>query len=245
MSNLNRFIILSSVWIIDKAAVYLQLASLTSRLKADNFYIFMKVIIIVSLVFVLSLALGAIVIWYILRRRQIVMVKETTNKNTASSLTFHWKYMLLPAVILLLSIVLVAIFYPQLTDEVAYRFNLDGSPRSWLSREMITLFMLIPQLLLVLIASAIAWGISKLSRSSGQPVSALKPEKLILIMGNMVALPQIVLAFVMLDIFSYNVSSSHLMPIWLFALIIMAIGGVIIAISFIQAIKRSRSIDQQ
>jgi hypothetical protein len=48
-----------------------------------------------------------------------------------------------------------------------------------------------------------------------------------------------VLGFVMLDIFSYNVYEIHPMPIWLFALIVMVAGSVILAIFFIQAIRRT------
>lgn len=221
---------------------YITLSSLTSELKAGNFYVFMTVILIVSLFFLLGLGLGTFIIWYILRRRQAVESKQPAKKPAAvGSLNFRWKYILLPLAILLLSIVLASIFYPQLTDEVAYRFTLDGSPKSWLGREIIISLMLAPQFLLALTAAAITWGITKLGRSSGQIESALKPERIILLMGNMVALPQIVLAFVMLDIFSYNVYGMHLIPVWLFALIVMAIGGIILAIFFIRAIKRSRS----
>jgi len=202
----------------------------------------MTVILIVSLFFLLGLGLGTFIIWYILRRRQAVESKQPAKKPAAvGNLTFRWKYILLPVAILLLSIVLASIFYPQLTDEVAYRFNLDGSPKSWLGREIIISLMLAPQFLLALTALAITWGITKLSRSSGQIESALKPERIILFMGNIIALPQIVLGFVMLDIFSYNIYCMHLIPVWLFALIVMAVGGIILAIFFIRAIKRSRS----
>jgi hypothetical protein len=104
--------------------------------------------------------------------------------------------------------------------------------------------MLLLQFLLVLAASAITWGITRMSRSFGQIESALKPERLILLMGNMAALPQIVLAFVMLDIFSYNIYGRHLMPIWLFALIDIIAGGIILTILFIRTIKLSRSISR-
>lgn len=227
----------------DKAAAYRYLTPLTSEPKADNFYMFMTAIIIVSLVFLLGLALGAAVIWYVLRRQQTARVKEPANEKAATSLTFHWKYILLPMAILLISIILALIFYPQLTDEVAYRFNPDGSAKSWLSREIFTLFMLVAQFLLALTASAITWGVTKLSLQFGQ-VERIKPGNILLLMGNIIALPQIVLAFVMLDIFSYNIYDSHLMPIWLFALIIMVIGGIILTIFFIRTIKASRSISR-
>jgi len=45
-------------------------------------------------------------------------------------------------------------------------------------------------------------------------------------MGNMVALPQIVLCFAMLDIFSYNLYQAHIMPMWLFLLIILGLATI-------------------
>ena len=197
----------------------------------------MTVIIIVSLVFLLGLGLGIVVFWFFFK--ETAKGKKPVKKTAAAeSLTFRWKYILLPVAILLISIILALIFYPQLTDEVAYRFNPDGSVKSELGRGMITLLMLAPQLLLTLTAGAITWAITKLALSSGQ-METISPGKIILLMGNMVALPQIVLGFVMLDIFSYNVYGMHLIPIWLFALFVMVAGGIVLAVFFIQAIKRS------
>jgi len=164
------------------------------------------------------------------------------DKEKTVVLTFRWKYIILPLVIFLLVAVLTAIFYPQLSDEVAYRFNLSGSPESWLSRQSILLFTLLPQLILFLIAMAITWWIIRASRSIGQISSALKPERILMLMGNLVALPQIIFGFVMFDVFIYNVYDHHLMPIWLFATILMVIGGIVLAIFFFQAFKYSRSL---
>ena len=169
--------------------------------------------------------------------------RNPDDKSKTVELTFRWKYILLPLAILLLVIVLTATFYPQLTDEVAYRFNMSGSPVSWLDRGFILLLTLLPQFILLLIALTITWWVIRTSRSIGQIASALKPERLVMLMSNIVALPQIIFGFVMLDVFIYNIYDSHLMPIWLFALIIMIIGGIILAIVFIQAFKHSRSLN--
>ncbi len=198
-------------------------------------------ILIVSLFFLLGLGLGGLVIWFIFRYQKAAKSKGLAGKTAqAETLAFRWKYVMLPVSILLLALVLAAYFYHLLPAEVAWRFNLDGSPRGWLSREMTILLVLGPQLLLGLTAGAVTWGMAKLGRQASQAASGLiKPEGIILLMGNMVALPQIVFGFVMLDIFSYNVYGIHLIPIWLFALIVMAVGGVILAIFFTQAIWRA------
>ena len=187
---------------------------LTSEPKADNFYMLMAT-----------------------SGRNQDNIRETVE------LTFRLKYIMLPLAILLLMAVLTAIFYPQLTDEVAYRFNMSGSPVSWLERGFILLLALLPQFILFIIAIAITLSVTRAGRSVGQIASALKPERLLMLMSNIVALPQIIFGFVMLDVFIYNIYGNHLMPVWLFALILMIIGGIILAIFFIQAFRRSRSIN--
>jgi len=63
---------------------------------------------------------------------------------------------------------------------------------------------------------------------------------LLAIMGNMVALPQLILCFAMLDIFLYNAYQRHIMPLWVFALVVMGSGGIILGIFFVQAIQQAR-----
>jgi len=199
----------------------------------------MTTILIVSLVFMFGLGLGAVVFWYFykdINKREKPVIKKTPTYN----LVFHWKYILLPLALLLLAVILGAVFYPQLTEEVAYRFDIDGLPKSLLGRGAVASLALIPQFVFALVSVAVVRGVIMLSRSSEQVAGTVNPEKLVLFMGNMVALPQIIIGFVMLDIFSYNVYSRHLMPVWLFALIAMAVAGIILTIFFIQTIKRSR-----
>jgi len=145
-----------------------------------------------------------------------------------------------PIVFLALSIILTAYFSHRLPDEVAYHFTPDGTPDKWLSRGAAIAWAVAPQLFLTLLAAAITRGTTRLGRLFGQTESALiKPEKVLSFMGNMVALPQIILFFAMLNIFSYNAYQTQLMPVWIFALIIMLLGGIIIGIFFIQTIRRA------
>ena len=164
-------------------------------------------------------------------------MKEPTGKPVPKrSIPFRWRYIALPAAILLLSIILAGYFYHLLPNEVAYHFK-DGSPDKWMNRGAIIAWMLTPQFLLALLAGVIAWGITELS-SRFQPTASHRVENILSIMGNMIALPQIVLGFAMLDIFSYNSYQIHLMPLWIFALIVMGLGGIILGISFALAIRR-------
>ena len=159
--------------------------------------------------------------------------RETTP---GESIPFRWRYIILPLAILLLSVILAAYFYHLLPREIAYHFQ-DGTPDKWMSRGAITAWMLTPQLLFALLSAAIVWGTTKLSARFQQTASSWV-EKILSLMGNMVALPQIILAFAMLDIFSYNAYEIHLMPLWIFAVIVMGLGGMALGIFFVLAFQR-------
>ncbi|MFC1989251.1 DUF1648 domain-containing protein [Chloroflexota bacterium] len=180
---------------------------------------------------------------FILRQEQAIKSKEPVKQTSAGvTLAFRWSYIIIPMVVLLLSIILTTYFYQRLPVDVAYHFKSDGSPDRWLSRGAIILWTLLPQILLTLLAGAITWGIVKLSAVFRQlDSSRMKPGSILLVMGNMVALPQIVLLFAMLYIFSYNSYQIHILPLWVFALIVMAIGGAILSIFFVRVMRHVRS----
>jgi len=160
--------------------------------------------------------------------------------SAGENLHFHWTYIVLPVAILLLSSALTAIFYHRLPDEVAYNFKLTGSPDNWFGREMLIAWMLVPQLILTLLAAIITWGITKLGIPFQQTEGRrIRPRRIVSLMGNMVALPQIILCFALGDIFSYNLYGVHIMPLWLFALIIIVLGAIILGIFFISALRRT------
>jgi len=198
------------------------------------------VILILVVIFLLGLGYGAGA-WFILRRRLVVKGKESIKQaSDGKTLPFHWSYIMLPLAILLLSIILSAYFYHLLSAEAAYHFKFDGTPDRWLSREIIMFWGLTPQFLVVLMAGAITWGMTKLGILFRQTGSTLiKPERILLLMGNMVALLQIVLCFAMVDIFSYNSYQAHIMPMWLFLVIILGLAtiglGLLLAFIFLKA----------
>jgi len=152
---------------------------------------------------------------------------------------FRWRYVVLPLTLLILSSALAAVFYNQLPAEVAYRFQADGSPDGWLSRSTVILWATVPHLILALLAGFIAWATTLASRRSRQAEEGgLNPESIIILMGNMVALPQAILFFAMLDIFSYNAYQIHILSLWANALIVMGLGGSVFGIFFIRAMRR-------
>jgi uncharacterized membrane protein len=162
-----------------------------------------------------------------------------TKATTRDILSFRWRYILLPLSILCLSILLSAYFYHLLPNDVAYHFKSDGSADRWLSREITIVWALAPQIFLTMVAGGLTWGITKLGILSGQAEDSLiKLEGTLIFMSNIIALPQVILCFAMLDIFSYNSYQIHIMPIWLFALIIMGLGVVVLGVFFIRNIRR-------
>jgi len=152
---------------------------------------------------------------------------------------FRWKYVLLPIVLLLLSLFLVTIFYGRLPFPAAYRFNPDGSPNSWAIPGLFAFWALLPQFVLTLGAIVVTWAVSKLATRFLDPANAIiSPKRIMLLTGNMVALPQIILVFAMLDIFIYNSYQTHFGPsVWVFALIVMVIGGIILGSFFLQMVR--------
>jgi len=143
---------------------------------------------------------------------------------------------------LLLSVILSACFYHLMPAEVGVHFQAGGTPDKWLSPPMILVLALLPQLLLSLVSVALVWVMTRVASRFWQVgESRVNLETIVLLMGNMIALPQIVLAFAMADIFVYNAYQVHLPPLWVFALIVMVLGGVVIGVFFVRAIRRELS----
>jgi hypothetical protein len=152
-------------------------------------------------------------------------------------LSFQWKYIALPLAVLAIAVI-IAFLYLMLPGELSYGFR-AGAPEETTGRGVVLAWTLVPQFVFVLFAAGIVRGVVGFGRrlAPREGTGAL-PARVLFIMGNMLALPQLVLAFAMLDIFVYNSYRIHLMPIWVFALIIMALGGLLLGIFFVQALRR-------
>jgi hypothetical protein len=136
-------------------------------------------------------------------------------------------------------IILSVYFYHLLPAEVGVHFGADGAPDRWLEPPMTMVLALLPQFFLTLVAVALAWGMTKVASHFWRPgETKVNLETIFSLMGNMIALPQIVLGFAMADIFVYNAYQIHLLPLWIFALIFMVGGGVVIGVFFVRAIRR-------
>jgi uncharacterized membrane protein len=159
----------------------------------------------------------------------------------AERLSFRWSYIMTPLAVFLLSITLSACFYHLLPAEVACHFRLDGTPDNWLSREMTMVLLLTPQLFFVLLGGGIAWGVIKLSLLFGQIKSTgVRLERVVLFMGNLIALPQLIFCFAMVDIFSYNLYQRHIMSIWIFPLVILGLVTIALGIFLVYILSKAR-----
>jgi uncharacterized membrane protein len=207
----------------------------------------MAILVVILLVFALLVLGGGVALWFVLRQRQAPRkaAPVAPERPAATALAFRWSYIMLPLAILLLTVVLAAYFYHLLPPQVGYHFQADGSPDRWLGRGVFLLAMLLPQFFFTLLAAGIAFGVTRLGVifRSAQPISS-KVSGIISLMSNMVALPQIILGFAMLDIFSYNAYQIHLLPLWVFALLVMLVGGIALGIFFIRAIQQLRAVSQ-
>jgi len=155
-------------------------------------------------------------------------------------LSFRWSYVIAPAVVFLLSLALLASFYHLLPAQLAVRFGMDGAPTTWLGRGAAILWMLLPQPLLVLLAAGIVRGGTWLYGRSGRATGGLKVERLVSFMGNIIALPQLILLFAMLDILGYNAFQIHILPMWLFLVVILGLATIALVVLAVFIFIRAR-----
>jgi hypothetical protein len=133
--------------------------------------------------------------------------------------------------------VLTAVFYQRLPAQVAYHFQ-DNLPDKWLSRGAFVTWLILPQFFFTLLAFIVVRLVLLTARY--WPLDDTLMRRILPVMGNMLALPQIILTFAMLDIFLYNAYQIRLIPLWVFALIIMILGVVVLGAFFVQTIRQAR-----
>ena len=170
----------------------------------------------------------------------MVAISSVNSENKAS---LRWTYIVLPASLLLVSVILTAVFYCLLPDEVAYSFS-GGGPTHEYSRGGVIAWVIGLQAVFTLISLAIIWIATSASRRIRIEENNLT-RSLFTIMGNLTALPQIILLFAMLDIFLYNSYQIKLISLWVVAIIVLVLGGVVLGIYFVRSIRQSRRLQDK
>jgi uncharacterized membrane protein len=166
-----------------------------------------------------------------------VQVTTISPTDSGSSITFRWTYIVLPAAILLASLVLAAVFYPRLPEEVAYHFK-GELPDRWLGRAAFTGWTVAVQAILTLSAFVLVGMVLLGARRWSVESPALKG--LLPVMGNMVGLPQLIILFTMLHVFLYNSYRIRLISVLAFALIVLALGGIVLVVMIVRAAGQAR-----
>ena len=165
-------------------------------------------------------------------------MNKKTQKN--ASVRFRWKLIAFPVVILVISVILVAVFYGRLPESVGWTFRSDGSPDRWADRGALVFWIIGLQVFFLLAASGIIKGITSIyNKYTDSDSGPMNPGIMIGIMGNMLIVPQVIIFFAMIDIFSYNSYQTHFLPLWLNALIVLLAGGVVLGIFFLRAILQA------
>ena len=163
-----------------------------------------------------------------------------TETQKTSRIRFRWKLIAFPAAILVISVILVAVFYGSLPENVGWTFQSDGSPDRWATKGALIFWIIGLQVFFLLSAAAIIRGITSIyNRYTDSDSGPMNPGIMIGIMGNMLVMPQVIIFFAMIDIFSYNSYQTHFLPLWLNALIVLLAGGVFLGIFFFRAILRA------
>ena len=146
-------------------------------------------------------------------------------------------YIALPVVFFLLSIIIAAAFYAKLPADVAYHFQ-GSTPDRTVARVAFVGWMVIPQIFFTLIAISITRMVifwAKYVPPGETPLSEMLP-----VMGNIMALPQIILFTVMLQLILHNAFNTGIIPLWIFATVILVIGAVITVLLFVRVIRKYR-----
>jgi uncharacterized membrane protein len=156
-------------------------------------------------------------------------------------LSFRWSYIIAPVVMFLISLILCVYFFHLLPAEVAVRFDVEGAPEMWLGRGATMLWMILPQLLLVLVAWGIVWGATRLDTRWGWTRGGgARARRMVSLMGNVVALPQLILLFAILDILSYNAFQIHILPMWIFLIVILGLATIALLVLAVIIVLRAR-----
>ena len=149
----------------------------------------------------------------------------------------RWSYFILPVIILLASIVITIYFYDKLPNAVEWRLNSNNSPT--ISRSQVVLWAIGPQLLLTLLAIVITYGGTKIGDLLGDASgNSIKLDAILMVMSNMVIIPQLILIIAILNIFNYNSFQTHINFISWFSLAIIFVGVVFLSIFFVNLIRK-------
>jgi len=194
--------------------------------------------LIITIAVFLVLIAGTLFLAMMVFNHAKVPMKNMVDKP-AVPIKFSIKYVALSLVMLVLTVVMVAIISPKLPRSIGYNFDASGDPTMTMRRISLIIWTLLPQFMLTLMALIVSWGVTKLSNVFRTPQEGgLQMNGLLLVMGNIIGLPQLIIAYAMANIFTYNAYQVTLPPIWIITLVVMGIAGIILTVFFINMFRK-------
>jgi hypothetical protein len=224
-------------------------------------------ILIIAAVFLIGIGLGAMIILVVLRRRQpplkprpapasfvpiIATSHETQPKpiikhepetfSKSYPLVFRLSYVAAPLILAGMCSLIAVGFVASLPDPLPFRFDSNETILTSMNKYAFVILMVALQFIAALIAIVIAQTIVKVSKNMFKASEApTKLDGFVSLMSNMVLLPQVILAYLMLDAFIYGTWSVHLVSFTLFAILAVAIGSLVIIYMFTRLSASARS----
>ena len=210
----------------------------------------MAIIIVLLFVFALLMIGGGGLLWLAVKQKeQATRVSPQTKPQAPESapdvrLPVRWRYVVVPLLVLLVSIVAAACFFRLLPSEMAYGYGSGTDSANYESRGLVLVVLLAPQFILTFLSAAVAHVVARVGtrfvRDGSTPVAAI--DSLATVMSNMVVLPQLILCYAMIDLFRYNAYGTRLPPLYLFAVVVMLVGGGVLGVFFLRAIQQARAV---
>ena len=166
-------------------------------------------------------------------------------------LKFRLSFIILPLIITLLTATLSVIYFSRLPEEIYYRFDTTGVPSgSAVVKGTFLIMMVGVQGLLLAVAYFATASIGRVQTFRDNAGNFwFNPTRLLTLIGNMPAIIQLIMGYVLVDAIFYALQSDHLMPLWLFAVITLVVGAILILIFgvpiVIQAYKGFSSIQEK
>jgi uncharacterized membrane protein len=201
------------------------------------------IVLLVILIITFLLILGAGLVFLKLFSPKKSVAEPQTGETPLPAETpavktrLRWTYFLLPLLILVVSIVLTVYFYGKLPAQVDWQPNSVNSPT--ISRSQLALWAIVPQALFTLLAFVIGYGATRIGDLFKEAAaSGIRLESILLVMSNVVIIPQLILTFAMVRIFSYNSFQTNVDFVWWVSLAIILIGIIALSVFFIHALMK-------
>jgi uncharacterized membrane protein len=166
-----------------------------------------------------------------------------TAKAPPSPFIFRFRYVVAPLILAVFCLVIAIAFVSSLPSPLGFRFSGDGTVLTTTNKYAFIALMLAAQIICALAAWAIAWAIIMMGRhafQTGQPQIPL--DGYISLMSNMILLPQLILAYIMLDAFIYGTWARHLISVGLFSILTIAIGSLVLIFIFARMLSRAQNV---